>query len=77
MIEAEVKIEEPVSRITYPWIGIYNKNPDHVVLFNKRNAGTVLRYSPNVGVSVGSYQTNWSESEYIPLFGSITLTQKG
>jgi|WetSurMetagenome_2_1015567.scaffolds.fasta_scaffold539062_2 hypothetical protein len=72
MIQCDV-IQEGVSKIGYPWIGVSNKGA--IVLFTSVKTGTLL--FPGIAwkkEDVGTYISSWDMDMFSPLKGTVTIS---
>lgn len=70
-----IKIKESYTNPsqTYPWIGVYRDDEDLMVLFTSPATGICLR-EKKTNHGVGKYNTIWSELNFKPFYGEITLS---
>jgi hypothetical protein len=70
MIKSELN---QVKKNKYPYIGV--DEYENVVLFTEEDTGTRLKASFKCPEEpIGEFSSSWGEQSFIPLEGSITLT---
>lgn len=58
----------------YPYLG-RSREFDFIVLFKEPRTGTVVLATNQAQWKLGEYSTEWVESNFDPVCGSVTLTQ--
>ena len=64
--------ETPVK--SYPWIGKWNGEEKLIVLFYAPESGIVIETTSPHWRRVGENYYSWSEDQFTPFTGSITLS---
>ena len=73
MIKTELNEPPPILPVQeYPYIGKIAVG--NVVLFSSRQTGTLLRPATLATHKVGYVSSSWAEIDFVPLNGSITLS---
>jgi len=65
--------ETPVKQ-SHPWIGKWNGTEKLIVLFYAYESGIVIETTSPDWRRVGENYNNWSEDQFTPFTGSITLS---
>ena len=73
-LNVAIIIKNDDSEREYPFLGV--SKDGSIVLFSGKGKGTSLSFARTPGPPlIGSHSDSWIMSQYIPLIGSITLTQ--
>lgn len=59
---------------TYPYLGIYEKDKNFIVLFTSSKNGVIVWTSGRSQYNVGYTGCEWQESQFTPFSGTVQLS---